>query len=308
MKKNRANRGPEAFSLHYQNIFGEKWAKIAPELSKINQPILRFSPKNEDKLKKIWVKNGFEWKTLAWHPYALLWPTQIPAGEEIPGFAEHLFYPMNASSLLPVLALNPQPGELILDACAAPGGKTLFIHDLTKGKGQIIANDLSLSRSNRMKQAFTDYQADNIKVWHKKAEIIFKRYLNYFDKILVDAPCSSEKHVFNSAKHLQQWTPGRIKQLQYRQIALISGLILALKPGGTMVYATCAITPEENEMVVNKILKKKSHLVELKEIKIPTMLEHGLKEHSNFPPKMVIRTPLQENLNPIFVAKFEKYQ
>lgn len=302
--KKRIKKGQEAFFEHYQNIFADQWDKIATALAKQTQPILRFAPQNQEKLQQIWAVNGLPWQTLDWHPYALLWPEKIPAGEEIPGFAEHLFYPMNASSLFPVLALDPQPGELILDACAAPGGKTLFIHDLAP-QAKIIANDLSLARSNRMKQIFQDYQA-NIEIWHQKAEIIFKKYPNHFDKILVDAPCSSEKHVFNSSKHMNQWAPGRIKQLQHRQIALISGLILALKPGGTLVYSTCAITPEENEVVVNKILKKKSDLVELKAINAPTKVAHGLKEYCNFSPEMVIRAPLNKTFNPIFVAKFEK--
>lgn len=305
-RKDSATRGNEAFHDHYCEIFGEEWPMIAMSLTNQQQPVLRFSPQNEVALKNIWANHKLPWKTLDWYPYALLWPETIPSGETIPGFEEKLFYPMNASSLLPALALAPQPKELILDACAAPGGKTLLMHDLSQGKAQIIANDLSPRRSTRMKEIFNDYRVENIETWHKKAEIIYKRHLEYFDKILIDAPCSSEKHVINSEKHLNQWSKGRVKQLQMRQIALICGLSLALKPGGTLVYSTCAVTPEENEIVVNKILQKKKNKLKLSAFNKPVSFGGGLQSYCNFPSELVARSPFQGTYNPIFVAKFEK--
>lgn len=305
-RKDSATRGEEAFHDHYCGIFGENWPQIAASLSVQPQPVLRFSPQNEVRLKQIWQENNFPWKTLSWYPHALLWPEAVASGETIPGFTEHLFYPMNASSLLPAMALNPLSKDLILDACAAPGGKTLLINDLSHGEAKIIANDLSPRRGARMKEVFINHKAENIEIWHQKGEIIYQRYPEYFDKILIDAPCSSEKHVINSLKHLNQWSKGRVKQLQMRQIALICGLSLALKPGGTLVYSTCAITPEENETVVNKILHRKKNTLKLIAFDKPKFFADGLTSYCDFPNNLVARSPLNEIYNPIFVAKFEK--
>ncbi|MFA5995534.1 MAG: RsmB/NOP family class I SAM-dependent RNA methyltransferase [Patescibacteria group bacterium] len=199
-------------------------------------------------------------------------------------------YHLNAASLLPVQALNPQHGDIVLDACAAPGGKALYIAEAIGKTGKLIANDISPARRFRMKQLFLDWDyavetRHGVSLLGKPAETLFKIYPNYFDKILVDAPCSSEKHVWNSPKHLAQWSYSRIKQLKQRQIALLSGLFLALKPGGTMVYSTCAITPEENEQVVEKLLKKRGDVLQLIE-------------------QIRVWPQPDKNLDPMFVAKF----
>jgi 16S rRNA C967 or C1407 C5-methylase (RsmB/RsmF family) len=217
---------------------------------------------------------------------------------------------MNASSLLPVLALDPQPGQTILDSCAAPGGKALFIHDLLNGSGQVIANDLSSARRQTMRRIFAQHQAEDIEIWGRKAETIFKSHSNHFDKILVDAPCNSEKHVYNSPHHLHQWSPSRIRQLKQRQLAILSGLFLALKPGGVMVYSTCAVTPEENEAIVAKLLHKKQPHITL--LPPPTNVPGGPGLPGNYKSVYdltLVRRILPQNhqgLDPMFMVTFQK--
>lgn len=251
--------GREAFIAHYRPLF-ENEADFKACLSALqapHAPILRFHPRDEKRIKTLWKKQNLTWKTHSLHPHALEWPPEQPLGTDLPGYREHLFYAQNPSSLLPVLALDPHPGETILDACAAPGGKALFIAELMKSKGTLFANDLSPLRRQRMTQTFKDHHAaDFIQILKHNAALLFKTFPNHFDRILLDAPCSSEKHVWQSPRHLAEWKPGRIRHLKQEQYGLLKGLFFALKPGGRLVYSTCSITPEENEQVIEKFLRK----------------------------------------------------
>ncbi len=247
-----------SFEQYYRGLFDSDaaFAVFLQNLSAEHKPILRFPARHEKKLRKLWVEHGWSWQTLDFYPQALLWPKNVPMGTRLPGNDDFLFFAMNPSSLYPVLALDPQPNEKILDACAAPGGKAVFIAELMDYAGELIANDTSDARSQRLRQVLADYACTNTITWKTKAETIFKKYPKYFNRILLDAPCSSERHVYLSETFKAQWTPARIKHLKQQQIALINGLWLALKPGGRLVYSTCAVNYEENEKVIADFLKR----------------------------------------------------
>lgn len=272
-------RGKEAFEESYQDYL--------EALSQKNNPILRFNPKNEKKLRSIWKENNLSWKTLDWYGYALTWPPEIPFGEDLPGNEDHLFYVQNPSSLFPVFALDLETENLVLDACAAPGGKSLFIAEQIN-PGHLTVNDLSQKRIQRLKQTFSDYGIAQYTSHTGNAATLFKKYPEYFDRILLDAPCSSEKHIYNSPKHLKQWSTGRTRQLKQTQLSLINGLYLALKPGGIMVYSTCSINEDENQKVIEKFSKKydEAKILETKYIDI--------------------RDPENAGLDPMFVCKIQK--
>lgn len=275
------------FEEYYRKLFNSEaeFQQFLNNLTAEHKPVLRFRQQDQARLQELWAKQQLPWQLVPEYSNALLWPDNVPLGTPLPGFAEKLIYPMNVSSLYPVLALDPQPGEQILDACAAPGGKALAIYDRMTGEGELIANDSSPARVYRMRQVFQEYGAAGVTIWQKKAEIIFKRYPEYFDKILLDAPCSSEKHVYTQPKYLAQWTPARIKHLKQRQIALINGLWLALKPGGRLVYSTCAVNQEENEGVVADFLKRHPEAQQLTEQRI---------------------WPDADRFDPMFIAAFQK--
>lgn len=248
------------FEEYYRKLFDSDaaFAEFLQNLAAEHKPILRFHARHEATLRKLWAAHGWPWKLSPVWPNALLWPEGVPMGTRLPGNDDWLFFAMNPSSLYPVLALDPQPGEHILDACAAPGGKAVFIAEQMNFSGELVANDTSVARSQRLRQVLADYACTNTSVWQAKAETIFKRYPQYFDRILLDAPCSSERHVYLSAQYKALWSEARIKHLKQQQIALINGLWLALKPGGRLVYSTCAVNFEENEKVIEDFLKRHS--------------------------------------------------
>lgn len=286
------------FEKYYRSLFddgfdfGADFEKFWEALKKPTKPILRFAPRDEKKLRKLWDKAGFKWEVLDWYPFALKWPEGVEMREILPGDKENLFYVQNASSLLPVLALDPRPGERVLDACAAPGGKALFIADLMNGRGELLANDISNDRRGRLRRLFQDYgYADFVDIMGRNAAAFGGTHKEYFDRILLDAPCSSEKHVLASPKHLKDWKLGRIRHLSKLQWRLIQALFKALKPGGRLVYATCSITPEENEKLIAKFLQKLDGKV--RQIKFNSSLPHlngrvWPHQHENMDPMFVV--------------------
>lgn len=257
-RRDPAEMGRLAFERHYRSLFQteNEWQRFLHNLVSEHKPALRFAPQDEGRLRNLWQQHQLPWQTTTIYPNALVWPEAIPLHTSLPGSAEKLLYPMNVSSFYPVVALAVQPGDTILDACAAPGGKTLVIADLLQRHGALIANDSSAARNKRLRQTLREYGHDEVTVWQRPAETVFKRYRNHFDKILLDAPCSSEKHLYTQPQYLQQWTPARMKHLQQRQIALLNGLWLALKVGGRLVYSTCAANRTENEEVVADFLRR----------------------------------------------------
>lgn len=292
-------KGKQAFLDYYKTIFPDpkEFEQFLIALGAKSLPILRFTKKDEQRLRDIWEKQRLPWRTLRWYSSALEWPESMPEKSELPGHKERFTYAMNASSLIPVLALDPKPDDVILDACAAPGGKTLFIADLMEKQGTLVANDLSPLRLGRMRQLLTAYGHHWVQTWKKPAELIGRFAPASFNKILLDAPCSSEKHVYNS-DYINDWSINRVKTLQKRQIGLLSSLFLALKPGGRLVYSTCSITPEENEVVVERILEKHGQDVELN--------PWAVSSPGNGDTTRRILPHQQQGLDPMFVAVFRK--
>ncbi len=167
-------------------------------------------------------------------------------------------YIQNAASWLPVLALDPQPGDEILDICAAPGGKTSHIAALTDNLSHITANDNSRPRLAKMQANLARLGVENIEYTLFDASILAKK-LNgsQFDKVLLDAPCSGEGMMqLSNDTDFNSWSVAHIKRLQQLQKRLILQAWQLLKPGGTLVYSTCTMAPEENEAVIDYLIRR----------------------------------------------------
>ena len=180
--------------------------------------------------------------------------TQPKPVTSLPGFAEGWFAVQDGAAQQAALLLEPQPGEFILDACAAPGGKTCHILDLADC--QVVAADIEQTRLDRVKENF-----DRLKV---KAEIICGDLTDThlldscepFDRILLDAPCSATGVI---RRHPDiKWLRRKedIEQLAIIQQQILDTLWTKLKPGGTLVYATCSILPSENKSLITQFLSK----------------------------------------------------
>jgi 16S rRNA (cytosine1407-C5)-methyltransferase len=172
--------------------------------------------------------------------------------------SEGAIYVQNASSWLPVLALDPKPGQRILDACAAPGGKASHIAALTNNQAELWVNDNSKPRLHKLTANFNRLGAQSA---HTSLSLV-QRLASYpdisnFDGILLDAPCSGEGLLdINKSKDFAYWSIAQIKRLQQLQKKTISHLWQLVRPGGVLIYATCTMAPEENEAVLDYFLRK----------------------------------------------------
>lgn len=163
----------------------------------------------------------------------------------------------NAASWLPVIALDPQPGDTVLDVCAAPGGKTSHIAALTNNQASIWANDNSRTRLAKL-QANMRRLGVNVSQYtlYDASSLARKLVGQQFDRILLDAPCSGEGLMqFDRSADFTTWSVAHIKRLQQLQKKIIGQAWQLLRPGGTLVYSTCTMAPEEDESVVDYLVR-----------------------------------------------------
>lgn len=166
-------------------------------------------------------------------------------------------YIQNAASWIPVIVLDPQPHERILDVCAAPGGKTTHIAAMSGGEAQITANDNSRARLMKLQSVCTQLNAPVERFTLFDARALGRKLAGEsFDKILLDAPCSGEGMMrYGNDKDFVTWSAAQIKRLQAVQKRILAQAWQLLRPGGTLVYSTCTIAPEENEAVISYALR-----------------------------------------------------
>ncbi len=184
-------------------------------------------------------------------------------------FENGAYYIQNLSSLVPVLVLDPKPNEAILDVCAAPGGKTTYLAQLTKNQAQLVINDESNIRLMRTKQLCKNYGVKLAGTFNQPAQYLTKHLNIKFDAILIDAPCSGEGLInLSIPESLQYWSTKKINRLKKLQKRILEESYKLLKSGGRIVYATCTTAPEENEEVIANLLKNHND-VESVEVILP---------------------------------------
>lgn len=199
---------------------------------------------------------GIAWEPVAWYDDAFaikearesdIWPLDV--------YERGAVYLQSLSSMLPPLVLDAQPGVDILDMCAAPGGKTTQLAALGGRGTRITACEMSAPRADKLEHNLRKQGAGNVTVLRqdaRKLDVFFR-----FDRILVDAPCSGSGTLrAGDPKMFERFTPALIQKCQRQQAALLDKALALLKPGGTLVYATCSVLPAENEQQLTAALKR----------------------------------------------------
>lgn len=175
----------------------------------------------------------------------------------LPGYKEGLFLVMDPAALAAVRQLQPQPGEEVLDACAAPGGKTFLLAAAMRAQGRLVAMDLHQDRLERLRQNLQRLDcADWVEVRAGDAGDLTRASGGLFDRILLDAPCSNTGVIRRRPEARWRFTEARLARLVRQQQALLERLSALLKPGGRLVYSTCSLEEEENAEVVAAFLRR----------------------------------------------------
>lgn len=176
---------------------------------------------------------------------------------ETAAYREGRIYVQNLSSMVPPLVLDPRPGERVLDLTAAPGSKTLQIACQMEQEGEIAAVELVRSRFFKMRANLEAQGAHAVRTFMRNGETVWRHRPDYFDRVLLDAPCSTEGRFHESdPASYAFWGPKKIDEMARKQRRLLFSAVRSLQPGGVLVYSTCAFAPEENEAVLDAMLRK----------------------------------------------------
>lgn len=166
------------------------------------------------------------------------------------------YYIQEPSAMSVVSLLAPMPGEIICDFCAAPGGKSTGIAGRMQGEGLLISNEISPARAKILSQNMERFGVTNCVVTNEPPEKMSKAFPQFFDKILVDAPCSGEGMFRKDEQAVKEWGLSQIEICRKRQAMILEEADKMLRPGGILVYSTCTFAPEENENQIADFLKK----------------------------------------------------
>ncbi len=311
---NTCDNLPEKLLFRWQLLYGEaKFHEIFKIFSIKRLPSFRVNTLkgNQDTLLQL-EKDGFSIEKTLWYEDAyILKNKSVRELTETSVYKNGEIYIQNLSSMIPVLVLGPRQDEKILDLAAAPGSKTTQIAALMHNTGEITANDLSRQRLFKLRHNLTQAGVTNTKVLNLPGESFWKKLPEYFDKTLVDVPCTMEGRIqCDDPMSYKDWSPKKIKQLAKLQKFLLRSAVSATKVGGTIVYSTCTLSPEENEEVIEWILEKTNSALELESIQIPSIpFVSGLREWNNkvYPnAHATARILPDKNFEGFFIAKLFK--
>lgn len=206
-----------------------------------------------------------------------------------PYHAAGLYYLQEPSALIAAQALNPSPGERVLDLCAAPGGKATHLAALMNHQGLLAANEIHPRRVWELVENLERWGARNVVITNESPARLANRFTGFFDKIMVDAPCSGEGMFRKSEAARREWSPGLTVSCAIRQTAILESAIQMLKPGGRLAYSTCTFNPLENESVISGLLDQ---FPQLELVEIPS-----LSTCSPGRPEWVSKKPLRPALS-----------
>ncbi len=258
------------FDQYFEKIYGVRWPTLKKALLEKSLQAIYKNPFNEKTPERF---HQFEkYSSEAW----LKTPDQTfsPERDE-----QNLLdaYVLDPASVFVAQSMDVQDGEKILDMCAAPGGKSLVLAGHLKSSGLLVSNDISNDRRLRMKKMLDQYLPPQAQARNSVRGFDGVQYglktAGQFDRVLLDAPCSGEAHLMENNKAVEEWKPKRSDQLAQRQYALLCAALLAVKPGGIVVYSTCSINPKENDQVIERLLQRKSEQFQILDLNAPPKTE-----------------------------------
>ncbi|MDE6435071.1 MAG: RsmB/NOP family class I SAM-dependent RNA methyltransferase [Lachnospiraceae bacterium] len=266
---------PAAFEEKMKEMLGEDYDKYLESFKQDAYQGLRVNTAklSADTFQKLspyelmpvsWCQNGFYYdknEKPAKHPYyfAGLYYIQEPSA-------------MTTASLLPI-----EEGDLVLDLCAAPGGKSTELAAKLHGTGLLVSNDISNSRAKALLKNIEIFGVSNALVTSEPPNKLAKRFPAFFDKILIDAPCSGEGMFRKQNNMIRAWESNGVDLFTNLQRSILKEAVEMLKPGGTIIYSTCTFSKEENEQSVEYLLSLDNSL-ELVELPLFDGFDHGHPE------------------------------
>src|SRR3989338_7880247 len=303
---------PKRFEEKYSDLLGEEFpAFLAACKTKLPRSVransLKISPGDLQKRLEV---QGIELEPNLYLPGVFMVKTENVQLGQLPEHQKGFFVVQEVSSMIPPIVLDPKPEEVVLDLAAAPGMKTCQMAELMRNKGAIVAVDVAVERLKALWFNMNRMGIMNTLVVHRDSRRFYSQV--GFDKVLLDAPCSTEGFVRKRPDALKGWHPNLVLKKSHVQKQLIERAFSVLKPGGVLVYSTCTLSPEENEEVVDFLLRKNGN-AQIEKIFFPGFkFRPGLVSYKNRRfhsslDKTVRVLPQDNDSEAFFIAKIRKF-
>ena len=248
---------PEEFVLRMKELLGEE--ELKEYLDCMKRPMEHGLRVNTLRMDPEDFRRNSLWKleAIPWCPGGFYLSEDAIADppSRHPFYYAGAYYLQEPSAMLPAAALPVEPGDRVLDLCAAPGGKSTALAEKLKGEGYIVCNDISPSRAKALIKNLELFGVTNAIVTAETPEKLANAFPDHFDKILIDAPCSGEGMFRKSSSMIADWSPGKPAEYAAIQREILGHAVKMLRPGGMIMYSTCTYAPEEDEGSVQYLLE-----------------------------------------------------
>ena len=297
---------PEAFKKKMKGLLETEYEAFLESYEKERVQGLRLNP-GKAEAEEFLAKAPFHLTKIPWAKEGYYYDSGDRPGKH-PYHEAGLYYIQEPSAMAVVELLEPKPGDCVLDLCAAPGGKATAAGAALQGQGLLVANDISTSRARALLRNLELFGIPNVFVANETPAKLTKAFPEFFDKIILDAPCSGEGMFRKEEALAKDWTPEKSMELSEIQKELILQAADMLRPGGLMLYSTCTFAPAEDEQTVSWLLENRPDM-ELAEMEDYEGFSHGVPEWGNGNPELIkcIRIfPHKMNGEGHFLALFRK--
>ena len=241
---------PEAFLSRLKQQLGDEYDEYLRSLDRPRAVALRFNPLKADEHPAL----PFLEEPVPWSEHGYYYTPDARPGLHV-WHESGVYYLQEASAMAPVSGLEPRPGEIVLDLCAAPGGKTTQIAGHMMGKGLLVCNEINPKRAKILSRNIERMAVPNALVLNHHPRDLERHFAGCFDRILVDAPCSGEGMFRKEEAAITDWSEETVLMCADRQKQILETAAKLLRPGGRLVYSTCTFAPEENEGTISDFLK-----------------------------------------------------
>lgn len=240
---------PEAFLQRMEAQLGSEYPAFLESLERPRAVALRFNP-----MKGARPVLPFVGAPVPWEPEGFYYDPETRPGLHVYHEAG-VYYLQEASAMAPVALLDPKPGERVCDLCAAPGGKTTQIAGRMLGQGFLVCNEINPKRAKILSRNIERMGVANALVTNEHPETLASRFPGFFDRVLVDAPCSGEGMFRKEEAAVTDWSQETVQMCARRQREILDSAARLVRPGGRLVYSTCTFAPEEDEETVVAFLE-----------------------------------------------------
>lgn len=245
---------PKEFLERMEKMLGSEYRAFLESYENNKYQALRWNPLKENK-EEFLERQPFSLAPVLWEENGYYYDEDEKPGKH-PYHEAGVYYIQEPSAMAPVHFLEPKPYETILDLCAAPGGKSTQIGGKMEGKGILFSNEIHPQRARILSENIERMGIFNVIVLNETPERLAQRFPEFFDKILVDAPCSGEGMFRKSEDAREEWSPQNVEICANRQDMILDCAAAMLKPGGRIVFSTCTFSKEENEGSVQRFLER----------------------------------------------------